>query len=134
MKRLLLALVFCLMPAMAWPQGIPAPVSFLSAVSTNCTLVERGNVQYMGGLYVNTTAAIYYIKLYDTNVTPTAGLIPVRRIPIPFVAASAGGVVADFPPGGLNFNNGFGFCLTGAIADNDATNAAAGVTINFSLH
>ena len=114
-------------------QGQGSPKSYLSAGTTNCTLVQGGSVTMLSGLYINTTAALYYLKIYDTATTPVPGMTPVRRIPVPFGAASAGGGVMDIPPGGLNLRNGLGFCLTGAIADNDVTVAATGVTINFSI-
>jgi hypothetical protein len=132
MKMLLALLMLICSPAVA--QNIPAPLSFITTASTNCTLVEKGAVQYMSGLFINTTAALAFLKIYDSSVTPSANLTPLRRIPIPFGATSSGAAIVDNPPGGLAFPNGLGFCVTGAFADNDATNSAAGIAINFSLH
>ena len=111
-----------------------APKSYLSTASNNCTLVQTGSLVYLSGLFLNTTGAIFYLKIYDASVTPTAALTPVRRIPIPFSGGTGGGGgVVDIPPGGLDINNGFGFCLTGGIADNDNTSATTGLTINFTI-
>lgn len=134
MKRFLAA-VLCLVAGAAYAQLGPGnPKSYLSTVSTNCTLVQTGSVELLSGLFINTTTALSYLKIYDTSVAPTAGAgTPIRRIPIPFGASNAGGGVMDIPPGGLALVNGLGFCLTGAIADSDATNAGVGITINFTI-
>jgi hypothetical protein len=122
------------MPQAARAQAVPAPLSYLSAASTNCTLVVNTGAVYKSGLFINTTATLYYLKLYDTNVVPTAGAgTPVRRIPIPFGTSSSGGGVPDNPLDGLSFRSGIGFCLTGGIADNDSSNAATGLTLNFGI-
>jgi hypothetical protein len=56
--------------------------------------------------------------------------VPVATYPVPFGASSAGGgVVIDFSQPAV-FVNGLAFCITGALADNDSTNAATGVVVN----
>lgn len=134
MKRLSLALVLCCLSSFAWSQGVPAPISYLSAATTNSTLVRNTTTVMKSGLFINTTATIYYLKLYDKSTAPTCGTdTPVRRIPIPFGTTSSGAGVVDIPPDGIAFALGLGFCLTGGNADNDTSSAATGVTINFTI-
>jgi hypothetical protein len=109
-----------------------APSHFLSAATTNCTLVQTGKVVLHDLIPVNTTATIYYLKLFDKATTPVAGTdVPAWTIPIPENAAGAGLPIPSTL--GLIFQVGMGFCLTGAIADNDTTVAAPGVAINFGI-
>lgn len=109
-----------------------APKSYLSTVSTNCTQVFTGKAIIKDLLPINTTATLYYLKIYDTASTPTAGVgTPVLRVPVPFGASSAGGGVAL--PSDFTFANGVGFCLTAGIADADTTNAAVGIVINMGV-
>jgi hypothetical protein len=106
------------------------PFSFLSTASTNSTLVYAGPSQLQSMIIVNTTATIYYLKLYDTPVAPTCGSgTPVQRYPIP--TSTVGGVIA-LSVEGMIFARGIGFCLTGALADADTTVAATGVVMNFA--
>ena len=108
------------------------PFSFLSTASTNSTLVAPGGQFLRSVLIVNTTATTYYLKLYDTVSAPTCGVgAPKMRIPIP-PQANGGGVI-PLSWQSLQFVNGVGFCLVGAIADNDTSNAATGVALNFTL-
>jgi hypothetical protein len=106
---------------------------YLSAASNNSTSVTQRQTALYNLTVVNTTAAIYYLKLYDKASQPTCNTdVPIATFPIPFGASSAGGsVVITSNTTPLGFNNGLGFCLTGGLADNDNTNAATGVAINF---
>ena len=108
------------------------PYKWLSTVSTNSELVNAGATRLTVIVPLNTTTTLYYLKLYDKATAPTCGTdTPVQTFPVPFGGSNAGGGIAlPLPPGGLSFQNGLGFCLTGGIADNDAANAAAGVAIN----
>lgn len=110
-----------------------APRKYLSAASNNATLVKAGASRITSILAVNTGAAVYFLKLYDKATSPVCGTdIPVITIPVPFLASNAGTVLLENSTG-LNFRNGVGFCLTGGIADNDNSNAAAGVAINLGV-
>lgn len=111
-----------------------APLHFLSAASTNSTLVRGAPAALYSVVAVNTTAAIYYLKLYDKATAPTCGTdVPVATYPIPFGSASSGGGFVIGRGTAAGFNNGLGFCLTGGIADNDVANAAAGIAINLEV-
>lgn len=108
-----------------------APVKFLSAASTNATSVTSGNTLLGTGIVVNTTTAVYYLKLYNKATAPACGTdVPKWTIPIPFGASNAGGGFVLPLGNGLMFPLGLGFCITGAIADNDTTSAAAGIVVN----
>lgn len=110
-----------------------APVHYLSAASTNATAVKAQPGAVYSIVAQNTTTTIYYLKLYDKATAPTCASDPVKAtIPLPATPAAGTGiaVVIDYTVG-LGFNAGIGFCLTAGIADNDNTNAATGVAINF---
>ena len=96
-----------------------APLKWLSAAGTNATLVRSGSTVLNTLVSINTTVALYYLKLYNKSTAPTCGTdTPLWTVPIPFGATSSGGGVV-LPTGGLIFPLGLGFCLTGGIADND---------------
>lgn len=108
-----------------------APIKFLSTASTNATNVLSGNTLLGAGIVVNTTTTVYYLKLYNKATAPVCGTdVPQWTIPIPFGASNAGGGFV-LPLGqGLSFPLGLGFCITGGIADNDTSAAAAGIVVN----
>jgi hypothetical protein len=142
MRLALLALVW-LLPAVA---ALPAlaqvpcattfacatPKKYLSAASNNSTSVTATNTALFNIIAVNTTTTLYYLKLYDKATAPTCGTdVPVATYPVPYGASNAGGgfqLTRGVPAG---FALGLGFCLVGGSADNDNTNAATGVAINF---
>lgn len=108
------------------------PYSFLSAASTNSTLLYPGSSLLQNIIVINTTSTQYFLKIYNKATAPTCGTdTPALRIPIP-PTASGGGVVA-MGTGDMKFPLGVGVCLTGAIADNDSTVAATGVALNFGI-
>jgi hypothetical protein len=110
--------------------GGATPVHYLSAATTNATNVKASAGTVSSITAVNTTAVLYYLKLYDKATAPTCGTdTPVQTYPVPASATGAGLTVN--PPTGLAFTLGIGFCLTGALTDADATSAATGVAINF---
>ena len=121
---------------MAQPIAGPAngafPAHYLSAANTNSTNVAAVKTNIYEIVAVNTTATLYFLKLYDKATAPTCGTdTPVMTLPIPFGTSSSGGGVSVPIPVGAQFINGFGFCITGGIADNDSTSAATGIAVNF---
>ncbi len=107
-----------------------------TAASTNSTSL-RGQAAHLCVLTaINTTAALYYLKVYDSSGAPTcSSATNLKHVyPIPFGASSSGnGVhVSTFTPGGETYKNGIGFCVTGGGGDTDNTNAATGVYIEGS--
>lgn len=111
------------------------PVKYDSLASTNATLVMAGTGHKITSIVaLNSTVALYWLKLYDTAVAPTCGAgTPVQKYAIPFGSSNSGGGFVLPIPDGMQFFNGIGFCLTGAQADNDTTNAATGVVLNFTV-
>lgn len=112
--------------------GGATPYHYLSTASTNSTLVSTGAHSLYEVTLINTTATLYYLRLYDATSAPTcsSGTGVVHTYPIPASASGAG--VAVSVPFGVAFTNGLSFCLTGGIADTDNTNAATGVAVNLS--
>jgi hypothetical protein len=107
------------------------PKHYFSTNTTNSTLVFAKKAFLNGGLIVNTTGTVYYLKLYDKATAPTCGTDTVLwTIPLPINS-----VPAPIPPllQGMLFANGIGFCITGALADNDTTVAAAGIVVNLGF-
>lgn len=104
---------------------------YLSAASTNSTNVKAAPGQVFQVVAINTTSTLYYLKFYDKATAPTCGTDTVTQTyPVPGSSAATGGGFVIPIPFGMNFANGIGFCLTGAVADNDTTSAATGVVIN----
>ena len=99
---------------------------YLSAATTNATLVKPapGTVYEIAGLSTNATAA--YLKLYNTATTPVCGTgTPVATYPIVQNVPFRYG-----PAQGIAFSAGIGFCITGAQADGDTTAATTGITLD----
>lgn len=129
----LVALAGALLAGCAPALAQSAPLKYLSAASTNSTLVRAGATVLNALVPINTTTTLYYLKLYSKATAPTCGTdAPLWTVPIPFGASNSGGGVA-LPTGGLSFPLGLGFCLTGGIADADTSSAAAGVAINLGV-
>jgi hypothetical protein len=107
-------------------------VHFLSASSTNATSVTARQTALYNVITVNTTASIYYLKLYDKASAPTCGTdTPIATYPVPFGASSSGGGFQMSRGTALGFSLGMGFCLTSGIADADTGVAVTGIAINF---
>lgn len=108
-----------------------APRHYLSAATNNATLVygRPGVVNLIHA--VNTTATIYYLKLYNKATAPVCGTdVPVLTVPLPPVTAPPPPVQ---PSGGLRFPLGVGFCIVAGIADNDNASAATGIALNLGV-
>jgi hypothetical protein len=108
-----------------------SPFHLLSAASNNATEVKTSAGQICELAVINTTATVYDLRFYDgapapPNCASATGVV--WNVPIPGSTTGAG--ISIPIPAGLTFQNGIGFCLTGAVADNDNTNAATGVAIN----
>jgi len=94
----------------------------VAAASTNATSLKAtpGRIARMD--LFNTSASIRYFKLYNKASAPTVGTdTPVLTIPI----AANGQYLANFEFGKY-FSTGIAYAITGALADGDTTNVAAG--------
>lgn len=106
--------------------GLPA--HYLSAASTNPTVIKAAPGTLLSITAINTTATLYYLKMHNTAAAPTAGVTPVAlNFAIP-ASASGNGFVCTVP---TLFTAGIAFTLVGGIADADNSNAATGITLDF---
>jgi hypothetical protein len=98
-----------------------------SAASTNATNCKASPGNLYGVRAVNTTATLYYLRLYNTASAPTCSSSTgfLESIPIPASATGAG--IVAMTPLPLGYSTGISFCLTAGSANNDNTNAATGV-------
>lgn len=99
----------------------------VSAASTNSTSCKGSAGNFYGFFMVNTTATLYYLRLYNSSSAPTCSSATgfIESIPIP-ASASGAGIVVTLPVG-LGYSTGIGFCFTGGSSSTDNTNAATGV-------
>ncbi len=99
-------------------------VTTASPNSANCK-GSSGNVY--GFRFVNTTATLYYLRMYNLATAPTcsSGTGFVESIPIPASATGAGIVAME--PFGEGYSAGIGFCVSPSAASNDGANGAVGV-------
>ncbi len=93
----------------------------VATADTNAVNVKSGAGRFYGLSFYNATNAAKFVKLHNTNGTPTAGAGVVRTFGIP-----ANGAREVFLPHGTFFATGIGMTITGAAADNDTTALAAG--------
>jgi hypothetical protein len=112
--------------------GGATPYHFLSTASTNSHNVKDSAGTVYAVVVISTQAtAIAYLKFYDIATAPTcASDTVVFTIATPTLATGAA-VTITFPTG-LAFATGIGYCITGAAADNDNTNATTGVTLSLA--
>jgi hypothetical protein len=108
--------------------GAAAQAKVLSTASTNSNSIATGGRTLFDIVAVNTNAATAYLKLYDKASGPTCNTDTVlQTFPlvqnIPVVVPS---IV------GREFTLGIGICITGAMADNDNTNATTGIAVNLT--
>lgn len=96
------------------------PFSLIALGTTNATLVKSSSGVITAVHAINVNAAIRYLKFYDFNKIPSAGVgTPVRRYAIPASATGAGFVLNPTVP--FKFKSGIAFTLTTGVADTDAT-------------
>lgn len=130
LTKLLLLAAGILFAASAHAQNA-TPTKYLSAATTNATVVKNVPALLWNIVAINTTTTLYYLKFYNKATTPTCNSdAVVMTIPVPFGASNAGGGAVIPLPVAMAFTAGIGFCLTGGLADNDNTAAATGVVIN----
>ena len=108
------------------------PFSYLSTASTNSTLIDGSGqnvLKWMVATNTSTTTT-YFLKIYDKKTAPVCGTdVPKLRIPLLPNVNGGGQSIVGFDD--TRFTQGIGFCLTGALADNDTSNAATGIVLNF---
>lgn len=138
MRRIALALAALLLASLvAYGQAVPntgaIPFHYLTLASANPVLVKGSIGNVYGVTAINTTTTVVFLKFYDKATAPTCGTdTPVQTLPVPFGSSSSGGGFTLTFPFGMQFYSGIGFCVTGAIADNDSSAAVTGIAINLN--
>jgi hypothetical protein len=109
------------------PADVATPFFLASAASTNSTNVKNAAGTLHMVHVTNTTATIYYLRLYNLSAAPTCSSATgfVRSIPIP--AGQPNGYAVFV---GETFGTGIGFCYTGGGSSTDNTSAATGSYIS----
>ena len=116
----------------------PYHLSGGSSASVNATLVSDVPVNLVAMVITNESETKAYVRLFNQSTTPDpiddAGNC-VWSVGIPPGASSGlmGGIAIPLPEGGIAFTVGLGFVITGGGADNDSSNAPAGVYINLGI-
>jgi hypothetical protein len=121
-------------PAAAATGGC-TPGHFLTAVSNNSTNLKATGGTLCSLIVVQGTTTLGDVRLYDIATSaPTCssatGVVANYELQS---NATSPGIAPPMGPFGMNFANGIGICLTGAVADNDNTNFVTGVQVNYSL-
>lgn len=100
-----------------------------TAATTNATNCKAGpgSVQFIRG--INTTATLYYLRMYNLAAAPTCSSATgfIESIPIPANVAGAG-MVSPMPTG-QRYSTGIGFCITDSGASTGNGAAATGVYV-----
>lgn len=103
-----------------------------AGATTNATSVKGSAGTVYGYSLTNTTATIYYLRMYNTPSAPPCSSSTgyVSTIPIPPAAAAGGAGGREITKNiGQAFTTGIGFCITGGPSSTDNTNAATGVFV-----
>jgi hypothetical protein len=124
----------------AWNMGLAptatggcTPGGMVTTASTNATSVKASAGTFCGGHAVNTTATVANLRWYNLSTAPTCSSATgyVTTTPIPANTAGAG-LLLDWGTYGAAFTTGIAWCVTGGPTSTDATNAVAGVYINYA--
>lgn len=109
------------------------PSGLTTAASTNATSVKASAGTFCGGIAINTTATVYYLRLYNLAAAPTCSSATgfVTTIPIP-ASATGAGTLLSFGTYGAAFTTGIAYCVTGGGSSTDNTNAATGVYLSYA--
>jgi hypothetical protein len=107
--------------------GATSGCALVSAASTNATNCKASAGNFYGFRVVNTTATLYYLRMYNLASAPTCSSATgwVESIPIPASTSGAGIVAINLH--GENYTTGISYCFTGGASSTDNTNAATGV-------
>jgi hypothetical protein len=95
--------------------------------TTNSQLCQAGVSNWYGFWAVNTTGTLAYWRYYNLATAPTCSSSTGFLFSVPIPANTSGSGIVVVPPFPRNFSTGIGWCITGAGANNDNSNAPAGV-------
>ncbi len=109
------------------------PGGAITTASTNAAFIKASAGTLCGGLAINTTATMAYLRWYNLTAAPTCSSATgyVMTTPIPANATGAG-TVLNMGTFGAAFSTGIAYCVTGGGSSTDNTNAVAGVYINYT--
>ena len=96
-----------------------------SAATTNATLIKSTSGRVYGYHFVNNTASVKYVRLYNLTTAPTVGT-SVPTVIIPIAANATAHIDMSVP---MAFGTGISYAITGAGTDLDATAVAVGDVI-----
>lgn len=99
----------------------------LTTASTNSTSCKGSEARFYGIYVINTTATVYYLRLYNTASAPTCSSATgfIESIPIPASTTGAGFILAMPYP--TQYATGLGYCITASSTSTANDNAAAGI-------
>lgn len=133
----LLALIVATLSAQGalYPTGTDTPsTSYVAAAATtNATSVKTSAGNVYGYSLSNTTATVYYLRLYNLAAAPTCSSATgfVESIMIP--ASTSGAGRERQQPNGQAFSTGIAYCITANAASNDNNAAATGVLVTLTF-
>lgn len=110
-----------------------ATVSSAIAPATPAGVNLKAAAGTLYALYATTIQATpVYVKFYNSASAPTCGSgTPIARFMIPAASTAANGAGTNIPipTVGIALGTGIGYCVTGALADNDTTAITAANTL-----
>lgn len=106
---------------------------FTTTSGTNAKTVRASAARLFSVAALNPTTTVYYLKLYNaasmSDCSSTTGWVASLPIaPTPTSGQIAGWAIS-FGPLGYAFPTGIGACVVGGSANNDNSNAAAGLVV-----
>lgn len=121
---------FTIQSATAYAISAGTDCNHITTASTNATNCKGSAGNLYSYEFVNTTATLAYVRLYNLSSSPTCNSATgfIRSIPVP-ASTTGAGIVRDLPVP-VNYGTGIGFCVTGGGSSTDNTNAPAGVYVN----
>lgn len=138
MNKLFLLLILLLSPfaAKAQQNYYIKDCVVVSTASTNANNCGGAAVTRFYGIQIsNTTATVYYLRLYNLGTAPTCSSATGFIRSIPLVPTGQTGQTIIMLPAAVIYNTGLSYCITGGSSSTDNTNAAAGIfgTILYTL-
>lgn len=112
--------------------GGATPFHGTSTAGNNTTEVSTGAHTLYALTITGNNTAVGDVRLYDSASAPNCASATgvIHNWAIITTAGLESGLVVPIPAQGIKVANGLGYCITGADADNDNTNAPVGIHIN----
>lgn len=110
--------------------GGSTPCVLQSAATTNATSCKASAGTVYGYRVINTTATLYYLRMYNLAAAPTCSSATGFVETIPIAASTAGAGISYANAIGEAYGTGVAFCLTGGGSSTDNTSAATGVYVS----